>query len=116
MENVKSIPVLRQELTFREKERVKMAGKYTCKYCGTRNRLILTVEHKVPLSRGGTDEETNLCCSCVICNKLKGPLTEDEFISYLAALHELHALTKVQLTIEEPKLVFNPTHAPLFKP
>ena len=38
-----------------------------------------TIEHKTPLSRGGTNDPTNLVLSCSRCNARKGKLTVEEF-------------------------------------
>lgn len=45
----------------------------TCKYCG----IILTVEtatidHVIPMSKGGTNAKDNLVLSCQKCNSQKG--------------------------------------------
>lgn len=44
-----------------------------------------TVDHKQPLSRGGTHEMSNLYMACEDCNKRKGSMTEAEFLDYLKA-------------------------------
>ena len=36
----------------------------------------LEIEHLVPRSKSGSDDEENLWLSCPICNKYKGNLTE----------------------------------------
>jgi 5-methylcytosine-specific restriction endonuclease McrA len=53
-----------------------------CFYCGT----ILNnyhVDHKTPLSRGGSDTKENLCLACPNCNWIKNSKTEEEFYMYL---------------------------------
>lgn len=37
------------------------------------------IEHKTPVSRGGSSFPYNLCVSCPECNLAKGTMTEDEF-------------------------------------
>lgn len=39
-----------------------------------------TVEHRKPLSRGGTDTADNIDAACRPCNKAKGRLTKREFL------------------------------------
>lgn len=51
--------------------------KARCAYCGTTNGPI-EVEHIVPLSRGGTDAQSNLTLACTACNRRKGDRTPDE--------------------------------------
>jgi len=44
-------------------ERIKLRDKYTCQICG-RVTLDGEVDHKVPQSKGGTDEDHNLQYLC----------------------------------------------------
>lgn len=50
---------------------------HRCQYCG-RGDLPLTVDHVLPLSRGGDDTWENLVCACVGCNNRKGDRTPQE--------------------------------------
>ena len=50
---------------------------YSCQYCGRsgdalRTREYLTRDHLVPISRGGTNEWTNVLTACSSCNTRKG--------------------------------------------
>lgn len=50
-----------------------------CGYCRTSSRVTgqpLTVEHIIPLARGGTSDEENLWLSCRRCNEFKGTQVE----------------------------------------
>lgn len=53
---------------------------YKCYYS---NEILtidnLTIDHKIPLSRGGTNELNNLCICSRKMNTIKGQLTEEEF-------------------------------------
>jgi HNH endonuclease len=55
----------------------------SCFYCNKLvdgdNRPSYHVEHKIPISRGGTNVEENLCISCCRCNLVKNNLTHLEF-------------------------------------
>jgi len=45
---------------------------YTCQYCGRRPpEITLQVDHRIPVSRGGTNEAMNLLAACVDCNSGK---------------------------------------------
>lgn len=58
-----------------------------CAYCGQhRNIKHMTVDHIVPLSKGGTNDENNLTCACKICNQIKGDMTLEEFSIQLAEM------------------------------
>lgn len=51
-----------------------------CAYCGrTRGAAYLEVDHKYPVSRGGTDEVGNLQLLCNPCNMRKGIQSDEEF-------------------------------------
>jgi len=50
---------------------------YRCQFCGRRSvdlkpRECLTRDHLVPLSRGGTNDWTNVLTACSTCNTRKG--------------------------------------------
>lgn len=49
-----------------------------CFYCG--DDLATTVDHMLPVIRGGTDEPRNLVSCCLSCNSLKHDMTTDEFL------------------------------------
>ena len=50
---------------------------WKCIYCGSSDKL--EVEHRIPLSRGGTNLPANLVPACKSCNCKKGTKTETEF-------------------------------------
>jgi 5-methylcytosine-specific restriction endonuclease McrA len=57
--------------------------RYRCQYCGRtaaelRPRESLTRDHLIPLSRGGTNEWTNVVAACSPCNTRKGNRMPDE--------------------------------------
>lgn len=49
--------------------------RHTCAYCGHRGS---TVEHLLPVSRGGTSTWDNTVTACVACNTRKGNRTPEE--------------------------------------
>ena len=58
---------------------VMLRDAYTCQYCGEASgRAILTVDHVVPRSRGGSHGWDNLVTACKRCNQKKGSATPDE--------------------------------------
>jgi 5-methylcytosine-specific restriction endonuclease McrA len=55
-----------------------------CYYCKVSLKDIdVHIDHKIPLSRGGTHKDINLVLSCEDCNRLKNNKTEKEFIYFL---------------------------------
>ena len=58
-------PKLRWEVFRRDK--------FVCQYCGACGPNVeLEVDHKIPVSRGGTDNIDNLKTACFNCNRGKG--------------------------------------------
>ena len=56
------------------------AQKGKCFYCGRTNRIrYLEIDHKYPLSRGGSNEIDNLQLLCTPCNMRKGIQSDGEF-------------------------------------
>lgn len=57
---------------------------YRCYYCGKELTIdTATEDHRIPLSRGGTDWISNIVPACGSCNSSKGPKTETEYWEYL---------------------------------
>lgn len=52
-----------------------------CFYCGKGGKL--TIDHDIPLSRGGTDNIENILPACRSCNSKKNAKTAEEFIRQL---------------------------------
>ncbi len=50
---------------------------HRCQFCG-RGDVPLTVDHVMPISRGGEDTWENLAAACVECNNRKGDRTPEE--------------------------------------
>lgn len=53
---------------------------YCCVYCGRRGGR-LTLDHMLPVSRGGLSELSNLVTACVTCNSAKGTRTPQEWLA-----------------------------------
>lgn len=53
-----------------------------CFYC-TKPMRRYHIEHKTPLSRGGTNFPDNIVCACAGCNLRKGTRTAEEFFALL---------------------------------
>ena len=98
-----------------QKNKIKKTKGLECVYCGCTNQLILTIDHKIPKSRGGLNEEKNMQVCCYICNQLKGSLTDKEFKIYLKNLYNLKELCKIRLELGPMVLHFNSHHYPDYK-
>lgn len=87
--------VLREPIGPENRRAVWHLDQGRCRYCGraTSSRRLgwerrFTVDHRVPLSRGGTSILSNLVCSCWACNVLKDNLTEAEFCAISMEIRE----------------------------
>ena len=57
-----------------------------CMYCGGRSRVdLMDVDHKNPLSKGGSDSRRNFQLLCRTCNVRKGNLTDRQFRTRFSA-------------------------------
>lgn len=52
-----------------------------CTYCGSSERL--SIDHRIPRSRGGSDDIDNLTTACCSCNSRKSTRTEQEYRAIL---------------------------------
>ena len=57
-----------------------------CEYCGWKPATpsVLTMDHRTPVTRGGSDALDNLAAACSACNGTKGTMTEDEWRQFMA--------------------------------
>jgi hypothetical protein len=80
VENYYLDPKLREELFERDE--------WTCRYCAEAvTPETVTLDHVVPVSRGGTNERENLVTACLMCNSIKSGRTYKEAAAdILAAL------------------------------
>lgn len=70
----------RRKFTDYEKKTVYAKYNGCCAICGKPVKYKkLTIDHKMPLSKGGTNEMSNLQLSCRMCNQFKGNMDTQEF-------------------------------------
>ena len=68
----KTIKKERQKMTRRLRFTILKRDGYKCKLCGSDSRTTsLTVDHIIPISKGGKTEFQNLQCLCFECNSGK---------------------------------------------
>lgn len=64
----------------KRKRRMIRKQKFKCYYCQERITFKTgTVDHLLPVSRGGRHSKTNMVACCAPCNRSKGAMTEREF-------------------------------------
>lgn len=103
------------------RQAVLQRDRFTCAYCGVqpgenqRGRVVgrkdLTIDHIIPVSRGGKSTWVNTVCACMVCNQRKGNRTPHEAnmklrwepktprANYLVALGYVPAAWKVYLEV-----------------
>ena len=69
-------PAVKRMSSKQAKEFKKEVNMKKCRYCHSTENL--TLDHKVPLSKGGKNEKSNLQCLCEECNSMKSNLTHAE--------------------------------------
>ena len=72
----------------------------TCVYCGTTlaDGVVLTLDHLIPRSKGGTNRCTNLVTSCTTCNFSRGNKSLRQFIISPTALAVIKRNTRRKLS------------------
>ena len=70
------------ELTRSQWERIKRKHKQRCYYCGIKHDK-LTIDHVVPISKGGDNSLCNIVPACITCNRLKGSKSLVEWVRAL---------------------------------
>ncbi len=81
--------VERRKIEPHEKRKIYERQNGLCAYCGrSRNIKYMTVDHIIPLSKGGTDDLDNLQCTCKACNRLKDDMLPSEFTAFVRCILE----------------------------
>ena len=62
----------------------KLTNPHVCVYCGKtlKGKDVVTIDHKIPVCKGGVTTEENLVIACFPCNKEKDDMTVEEYIIY----------------------------------
>ena len=78
----KAGPLLKRTIQLVYEDNIKKYGTLTCYLC--LNPILFgndSLEHMLPLSRGGTNEYNNLAIACFSCNSKKHARTLDEYMA-----------------------------------
>ena len=76
-----NLPIERIQMVY--EDNIKKYGTLTCYLCLKCIKFGEdSLEHKIPLSCGGTNEYNNLAVACRSCNSSKGAKTTQEYILY----------------------------------
>lgn len=89
-------PKLRQ---FRMEKIAAEKGAWRCNYCNLdispTSGNVATLDHIIPLTKGGRDDESNICLACDFCNQAKNSYNLGQFRQWLHWLQNF--APKVQL-------------------
>ena len=69
----------RSKISLATQSSVRKRAQGLCEYCHTIEKWQLvpfTIDHVIPLSKGGTNNASNLSLACFHCNRYKSNLTE----------------------------------------
>lgn len=99
IETLKPLPVIARDISDKLRRQILERNGYTCQVCGAGageeslcepgKKCRLEIDHTIPISQGGTDDEHNLRAVCVWYNKDKSNLkvpTSRDAISAMALI------------------------------
>ena len=84
---------------------------YTCMYCGHHadDGAELTIDHVVPVSKGGNNSWTNWVTCCKKCNSAKGDMTLEECgMKLIRPAHRPHHLAFLKSVSKEGMAAWEP--------
>jgi len=69
-----------------------------CYYCNKKMKVkdkspfadVISIDHKVPICKGGSSKKDNLVACCYNCNILKGTKSEEEFKKLIKILYKIN--------------------------
>jgi hypothetical protein len=61
------------------RRRILERDEHTCQYCGATD-LPMDVDHVIPLTRGGSNHDSNLVAACYSCNRSKSDKLPEEWV------------------------------------
>ena len=83
MRLIKIIRMIYKNKVPYSKRNIFVRDNYQCVYCGTNEKIKLTIDHVIPRSRGGKSTFDNCVASCRPCNLKKGHRTPNEARMYM---------------------------------
>lgn len=96
----------RRKFSDYEKKTIYAKSNGKCVLCGKSVKFKkMTVDHKIPLSQGGTNAMENLQLSCHTCNLMKSGLTETELYDRMKEMLAYHKRKQLKSMIIGGKIV-----------
>ena len=86
-ESVSKKKIKHKQFTNRKRRSIYEKTQGHCYLCGELVKFnSFEVEHKTPLSKGGTNDISNLYCSCHKCNKIKRNIYYEDFMETISQI------------------------------
>ncbi len=90
--------IKRRYFTARQRQAITNKFEGVCQACGKEglsplsdeDKYLASMDHIIPLSRGGSNDDDNVQLLCLPCNLSKGQMTMGEFVDYLKCNEELN--------------------------
>jgi 5-methylcytosine-specific restriction endonuclease McrA len=96
------VKILAQEAWAEQKGR--------CFYCkGPITMKEITIEHMIPISKGGWDGRKNIAAACLPCNRTKGDMTHGRFFSLIKKSEPPRASIEI-MSIWAARKIWRRTH------
>lgn len=89
--------------TYSERTAIDIVKSNKCYYCNKelKENDKITIDHKTPVSRGGSTKVENLVIACEKCNSEKADMTEQEYYLYKKKQKELQENFEVKKVIND---------------
>lgn len=97
----------RRSVGKKQRQRMKMLKTCCshCYYCGQyTDEKDRTIDHKTPLSRGGTNSRHNQVMACIVCNREKADMTEKEYKKYRNIKRDKEEKERAKIRKEQKQL------------
>ena len=76
-----TISSYRNRISQKVRDRIFIEAELVCQYCSEQKpKSELVVDHLIPLSKGGDNDDGNLVCACVRCNSHKTDILPNDFL------------------------------------
>jgi len=98
-------------MTNKQRFRILLRDDFRCRYCGKEAPSVaLEVDHVVPRSKGGSDDDGNLVAACFECNRGKGAIILDEELG-----PELEECLRMQDHARAIEILVGPKEAEIYR-
>ena len=89
-----SIVLKRKRFSLTERKQIYQKTKGHCYLCGEFVDFdVFEIEHKMPLAKGGTNDLSNVYCSCHCCNSMKNSIYPEELLEKITQIF-MYQVTK----------------------